>query len=100
PCAHQVACSPALENAAFRGFSERPATLAASAANTGSMPNPPSSAAAAPAVAVAVRMKSRRVAGGSWILSDTVPPEGCFAASGRARPELSDNLERLPAAWQ
>ncbi len=74
PWAHQVACSPALEKAAFSGFSERPATLAASAAITGSMPKPPSSAAAAPAVAAAVRMKSRRLAGGSRILSDTGPP--------------------------
>lgn len=49
PWAHQVACRPALENAAFSGFSERPT----SAAIAGSMRNPPSKADAAPAVAAA-----------------------------------------------
>ena len=46
PWAHQVACRPALENAAFSGFSER-----ATAASAGLMPNPPSRAVAAPATA-------------------------------------------------
>ena len=46
PWAHQVACRPALENAAFSGFSER-----AAAASAGLMPNPPSRAVAAPATA-------------------------------------------------
>ena len=40
PCAHQVACRPALENAAFSGFSERPT----SAASAGLTPRPPNSA--------------------------------------------------------
>ena len=49
PWAHQVACRPALEKAAFSGFSER----ADSAASAGLMPSPPSRAVAAPAVAAA-----------------------------------------------
>ena len=49
PCAHQVACRPALENAAFSGFSERPT----SAASAGLTPKPPNRAVAAPAVAAA-----------------------------------------------
>jgi len=44
-----VACKPALENAAFSGFSERPT----SAASAGLMPMPPSKAAAVPALAAA-----------------------------------------------
>jgi hypothetical protein len=59
PCAHQVACKPALEKAAFKGFSDRP-TLAASA---GLKAAPPMSAVAAPAEAAAVRKKSRRECG-------------------------------------
>ena len=47
PWAHQVACRPAFENAAFSGFSERPISAAMAAEIIGSMPNPPSSAAAA-----------------------------------------------------
>src|SRR6185437_6407892 len=31
PCAHQVACNPALENAALSGFSDRPAASASAA---------------------------------------------------------------------
>src|SRR5258708_16643829 len=56
PWAHQVACRPALENAAFNGFSERPI----SAASAGLTLNPPNSALAAPAVAAACR-RSRLV---------------------------------------
>src|SRR3954452_10111609 len=56
PCAHQVACSPALENAAFNGFSERAA--AASAAGLAAMP--PKRAVAAPATAAVCR-RSRLV---------------------------------------
>src|ERR1043166_689672 len=57
PCAHQVACRPALENAAFNGFSDRPT---ASAASAGFMPMLPRIAVAAPAVAAACR-RSRLV---------------------------------------
>ncbi len=46
PWAHQVACSPAFENAALSGFSERPASLAIAEAMSGLKPNPPNSAAA------------------------------------------------------
>ena len=63
PCAHQLACRPALENAAFSGFSERPETAAASAAKAGLMPMPPKTAAAAAAEPVTVLMKSRRDCG-------------------------------------
>src|SRR6476620_801500 len=50
PWAHHVACRPALENAAFNGFSER-----ATAACAGLMPNPPSRAVDAPAAAAVLR---------------------------------------------
>src|SRR3954467_8381524 len=60
PWAHHVACKPALENAAFSGFSEREVSLAMSAANAGLKPRPPNSAADAPADAAAARMKLRR----------------------------------------
>src|SRR5882724_6562884 len=63
PWAHQVACSPAFENAAFRGFSDRPISAAAALLIRESMPKPPSTAAA-PAEVLTLRMKSRRVAGG------------------------------------
>ncbi len=46
PCAHHVACSPALEKAAFSGLSDRPATLPISCASAGFMPNAASAAAA------------------------------------------------------
>src|SRR5271166_517913 len=46
PWAHQVACKPALENAALSGFGERPASLAIAEAMSGLKPNPPNSAAA------------------------------------------------------
>ena len=46
PWAHQVACRPALEKAAFSGFSERPA--ATPAAMAGLMPRTPSVATAPP----------------------------------------------------
>ena len=63
PCAHQVACRPALENAAFKGFSDRPISCAIAAETKGSMPNPPSSAAAAALDAVALRTNDRLVSG-------------------------------------
>src|SRR5258707_1100511 len=56
PWAHQVACRPALEKAAFNGFSERPI----SAASAGLTPNPPNKAVAAPAVAATCK-RSRLV---------------------------------------
>src|SRR5580704_1272428 len=63
PWAHQVACSPALEKAAFNGFSDRPAASATSAAKAELKPKPPNMAAAAPAETEAVRIKSRRERG-------------------------------------
>src|SRR5271168_2967265 len=44
PWAHQVACSPAFENAALSGFSDLPASLAIAEAMSGLKPNPPNSA--------------------------------------------------------
>ena len=61
PWAHQVACNPALEKAAFSGLDDRLVSFAMSAASAGLTPRPPSSAAA-PAETVAVRKKSRRLA--------------------------------------
>ena len=63
PWAHQVACRPALENAALSGFSERPISCAMAAAISGSKPNPPSSAAAAALEPVTLRTNDRRVSG-------------------------------------
>src|SRR3954467_14870248 len=76
PWAHHVACKPALENAAFNGFSEREVSLAISAANAGLKPRPPKSAADAPADAAAARMKLRRDdCRGPPLLDIVVPPE-------------------------
>ena len=69
PWAHQVACRPALENAAFSGFSDRPISAAMAAEIIGSMPNPPNSAAAAALDAVALRTKERRVSGETLLSS-------------------------------
>src|SRR5215831_8029612 len=60
PCAHQVACRPALEKAAFKGFSDRPTGPAAKASPR---PTVPSTAAAAPTVTAPCK-KSRLVADG------------------------------------
>ena len=60
PWAHQVACSPALEKAAFRGLSGRVVSLAMSAASAGLTPMPAMSAAAL-ADAAATLKKSRRL---------------------------------------
>src|SRR3954470_16466398 len=60
PWAHHVACKPALENAAFSGFSDREVSLAMSAAKAGLKPRPPNNAADALADAAAARMKLRR----------------------------------------
>src|SRR3984885_14810062 len=52
PCAHQVACNPALENAALSGFDDIPAAGAIGAETHGLPPKPPNKAAApAPAAA-------------------------------------------------
>src|ERR1700677_3591685 len=59
PWAHQVACRPALENAAFSGFADMPASLAIAADISGLKPMPPSTAAAPPPSA-ALRNTSRR----------------------------------------
>ena len=59
PCAHQVACNPALENAALSGFADLPASLASAAAIIGLKPNPPNRAAA-PAPAAAAFISLRR----------------------------------------
>ena len=59
PCAHQVACSPAFENAALSGFSDLPASFAIAEAMSGLNPNPPNSAAA-PAPAAAAWISLRR----------------------------------------
>ena len=59
PWAHQVACRPALENAAFSGLADLPASLAIAAPISGLIPMPPSIAAAPPPSA-APRIKSRR----------------------------------------
>ena len=59
PCAHQVACNPALENAALSGFSDRPAASANAADINGLTPNPPNRAAA-PAPATAAFISLRR----------------------------------------
>ena len=67
PWAHQVACRPALENAAFSGFSERPA---ATPANAGPAPSMPSVATAPPAVAT-VR-KSRLVLSNVSVIASSV----------------------------
>src|SRR6516164_8965505 len=56
PCAHQVACRPALENAAFNGL---PAFPVASTASAGVTPNLPNNAA--PPAAAAVLMNVRRL---------------------------------------
>ena len=48
PCAHHVACRPALEKAAFSGLSDRPATLPISCASAGLIPNAANAAAAPP----------------------------------------------------
>ena len=59
PWAHQVACNPALENAALSGFSDRPAASANAVAIIGLTPNPPNRAAA-PAPAAAALSSLRR----------------------------------------
>src|SRR5262249_8625843 len=58
PWAHQVACNPALEKAAFSGLSGRVVSFAISAALAGSTPML-AIRAAAPADAAAARKKSR-----------------------------------------
>src|SRR6476620_3847493 len=60
PWAHQVACSPALEKAALRGFVDRPASFAIAAIINGLNPSPPKSPAAAPAETDAILNRSRR----------------------------------------
>ena len=86
PCAHQVACRPALEKAAFSGFSDRPMSAAMAALSIESMPNPPNSAAAAALEPAAFLIIDRRVAGdiGSPMVMFCLPA-GCrsFAVIGR-----------------
>ena len=69
PWVHQLTSRPMLENAAFSGFSDRPAAFAISAARVGEMPRAPSNEAPArPALAC---NKSRRFARMSVIKSST-----------------------------
>src|SRR5262249_50399166 len=89
PWAHQVACSPAFENAAFSGFSERPISAAAAALMRGSSPKPPSTAPAAPPDGPTLPMKSRRVPGGK--LESIVI---CILPGGRCGKPGALRLER------
>ena len=68
PCAHQVACSPAFEKAAFSGRVALPASLAIAAPISGLNPNPPN-IAAAPAPAAAARIRLRRLCDSRFELS-------------------------------
>ena len=70
PWAHQVACRPALENAAFSGFSERPAATPAIAGFTPIIP----SVAAAPPTVATVRKSRLVLSNVSVIASSMVQP--------------------------
>src|SRR5579875_2617090 len=75
PCAHQVACKPALENAALSGLADRAVSAASAATICGCRP---SMAAPIPAAAAACKKFRRRLSDGVLIFVAIGPPSSSF----------------------